>query len=236
MTNRQQLFCFTYAGGTASFFNIIEDELPGIDLIKLEYAGHGERHRESYYKDFNELADDMFHKLSDCYKGGEYSLFGYSMGSITMVEVLKRILRSEMKLPTHLFLAAHEPHTKTEQKNFKSNELDEWVKKRTIQFGDVPEKLINNNVFWRTYLPIYRADYSIIGDYDFDNLDLKVDIPSTIFYSETDTPLAEMKRWLGFFKGDCVFHEYTGTHFFIREHYAEMASVMLERLGVKHDV
>ena len=35
-----KLFCFTYAGGTASFYEQIEDLLPkSIEVIKLEYAG-----------------------------------------------------------------------------------------------------------------------------------------------------------------------------------------------------
>ena len=48
-----KLFCFTYAGGTASFYEQIEDLLPkSIEVIKLEYAGHGTRRKESFYHDF----------------------------------------------------------------------------------------------------------------------------------------------------------------------------------------
>ncbi len=234
MPINHKLFCFTHAGGTASFFDIIEKSLSGIKLVKLEYAGHGERHREQYYKDFNELGDDIFEKIKSFLSEGDYSLFGYSMGSITLVEVLKRIISAGMKKPSNVFLAAHEPHTKAELAGFSDDELDEWVKNRTIQFGDVPEKLVENKVFWRTYLPIYRADYSIIMKYDFGKLDLETEIPATVFYSETDTPLQEMKKWKKYFKGDCNFIEYPGSHFFIRKNHSKIAYEIRKIIGANN--
>ena len=225
--SKPQLFCFTYAGGNASFFAGIEKDLPEYDLVKLEYSGHGTRHKEPFYQNFHELTDDIFPQVKELYNGGEYALFGYSMGSITLVEVLKRVIDDPMiKKPFHVFIAAHEPHTKAELAGFTETELDEWVKDRTIRFGAVPEKLIRNKSFWRMYLPIYRADYSIIGKYNFGDLSLKTTIPVTIFYSELDTPISEIELWKKYFTGDCEFLQYEGTHFFIQNHHAEMADVI----------
>ncbi len=226
----KKLYCFTYAGGTSDFFNVIEKDLEGIEIVAFEYAGHGKRHKEPFYEDFRELADDMFEEFKRDYNGEEYALFGYSMGSISLVEVLKRIMCNGMPLPENIFLAAHEPHTKAELAGFTPNELDEWVKERTIRFGAVPERLLNNKVFWRTYLPIYRADYGIIRKYKFEELDLKCDLPATVFYSENDTPLEEMKKWDDHFT--CEYHEYTGNHFFITEHHGEMGKIIKEKMKV----
>lgn len=233
MQNSPQLFCFTFAGGTKEFFDEIERDLIGLDVVKLEYAGHGERHKEEFYQDFDALADDMFQKVKNriC---GEYALFGYSMGSITAVEVLKRIVETDINLPKHIFIAAHEPHTKSELLGYAEDEVDEWVKERTIEFGAVPEKLINNKVFWRTYLPIYRADYTIIGKYKFEELNLKLDVPTTVFYSETDTSLKDMQEWNRFFP--CEFYHFEGTHFFIQKHHEEMAGVIEAKMGVQDDI
>lgn len=230
--SNSQLFCFPYAGGTASFFDVIERDLVGIDVVKLEYAGHGNRHREELYNSFDELADDMYHLWRASNEDEKYALFGYSMGCISLVEVLKRIIDSGAQYPSHIFLAAHEPHTKSELLDFTADELDTWVKDRTIKFGGVPEKLLNNNAFWRMYLPLYRADYTMIGNYDFDGLRLKTDIPATIFYSETDTPLKEMKLWERYFAGWIDYHKYEGQHFFIQEYHKEMAKVISTQLGV----
>ena len=229
---RPQLFCFTYAGGNAAFFDEIEKDLPGIELVKLEYSGHGTRHKEAFYESFEELASDLYQTMKDLYAGGDYALFGYSMGSISLVEMLRKIMdEGEMKKPCHVFIAAHEPHTKAELKDFRSDEYDELVKQRTIKFGAVPEVLRDKEAFWRMYLPLYRADYSLIGGYSFEDLDLKSDIPCTVFYSETDTPFEEIRLWNNYFTGKTEFVRYEGNHFFIRDHHAEMARIIEERVS-----
>ena len=231
--NKPQLFCFTYAGGNASFFEGIEKDLPAFDLVKPEYAGHGTRRREPFYGSFDELAEDLYARFGEDYSGGEYALFGYSMGTITLVEILKRILADpEKPRPSHIFLAAHEPRTKAELAGFRPDELDEWVKDRTIRFGAIPEKLIRNQSFWRMYLPLFRADYSIIGKYQFEDLKLETEIPATVFYSETDTPRAEIGEWGRYFTGSCEFIEFEGSHFFIQEHHKEMARIITSRMGL----
>ena len=229
--SKLQMFCFPYAGGNASFFDLIAKDLQEFDLVKIEYAGHGARHKEPFYQNFNELADDIYPLLKKRYSGNGYTLFGYSMGTITLVEMLKKIVDDPgMREPSHVFLAAHEPHSKAELAEFTDDKLDEWVKNKTIKFGAVPEKLINNKSFWRIYLPLYRADYSIIGTYKFEELDLKVNIPATIFYSETDTPRKEMELWRDYFIGECEYYDFPGNHFSIQEHYQEMARIMNARM------
>ena len=88
----KQIFCFTYAGGNATFFDEIDKDLSEFELVKMEYSGHGTRHKEPLYASFDELADDMYAMLKSKYNGSAYALFGYSMGTITLVEILKRIL------------------------------------------------------------------------------------------------------------------------------------------------
>ena len=231
MNKKPRLFCFTYAGGSASFFDQIESDLSEIELVKLEYSGHGTRHREPFYHNFDELAEDLYHQIRGYLNDGTYALFGYSMGSIALIEILKRILSEpNIQPPKHVFLAAHEPHTKTELTGFESGELDEWVINRTVRFGAVPEKLLHNRSFWRVYLPIYRADYSIIGAYRFEELKLKTDIPADVFYSETDTPKKEIELWNNFFIGRCVYHCFDGNHFFIQNYHLEMAQIIREEM------
>ena len=111
-----KLFCFTYAGGTADFFNEIEGQLPEIKFVKIEYAGHGTRRKEPFYCSFAELTNDMYRLLKEHLSSGEeYALFGYSMGAIAATELLRKIIdASEISLPAHVVLAAHEPHSKAE--------------------------------------------------------------------------------------------------------------------------
>ena len=169
--------------------------------MKLEYPGHGTRIKEPLCSDIYQLADDMFRMLKEQRNGAGYGLFGYSMGSIVLTEVLRRILQSNTEPPDYVFLAAHALYSKREMTDFESDEFDEKVKERTIAFGGIPERLINNKSFWRMYLPLYRADYSMIGRYRFDEVNLTAgNIPAAVFYSETDTALSEMISEAGVFR------------------------------------
>ena len=230
MQIKPQLFCFTYAGGSSSFFDEIESDLNDLEVIKPDYAGHGSRHREDFYVDFDAMSDDMYRVVKEGYSGGRYALFGYSMGSIVLVEVLKRIIDDGFPLPRFVFLAAHEPHSKSELLGYSDNKQDEWVKKRTVEFGGIPYQLIENRAFWRVYLPLYRNDYKLIGEYQFENLDLRTDIPAIVFYSEEDTPFEDMKKWEKFFLGSIEYVRFSGKHFFIQEHHTKMAEMITAKL------
>lgn len=226
-----KLICFTCAGGNSSFYDHLKQEvLPDIELMAMEYSGHGTRHGSPLYSDFQELAEDMVIQVKKCLKDKTpYAIMGYSMGSISAVEVLRKLLEERFQLPKHVFLAAHGPQTKASMAGCNNEKMDEFVKERTIQFGALPEKLTSNKSFWRMYLPIYRADYSIIGKYKFENLSVKSDIPVTVFYSESDTPFSITKGWEKYFT-NIDFVEYTGNHFFMNEHFREMAQEIKKRL------
>lgn len=225
------IICFTYAGGTASFYDFFDESLSEYEIIKIEYAGHGDRRKEPFYCNFKQLAEDIY-KIVKPYTKGDYALFGYSMGTIALVEVLKRIIDDgNENLPKRVFLAAHEPHIKTELAGYRQDELDDWIKERTFSFGDIPEILLDNKPFWRMYLPIYRADYALIGEYRFEDISLETKVPASVFYSEQDTPLAEMLGWKKYFIGDTDYHKYEGKHFFIKEHYEAISEVIKIKLG-----
>lgn len=230
------MFCFTFAGGNASFYDELEKEIGNsIDVIKVEYSGHGKRHKEPFYYSFDELSDDIYPLIKEKVSadGLPYAIMGYSMGSIAASVILKKIIdEDEITLPRHLFLAAHEPVSRHELEGVADDEVDGYVKERTIQFGDVSDELLYNATFWKVYLPIYRADYGMISRFDFEDLKENISVPTTLFYSESDTPYSVMKGWKKFYP-NIEFIDYKGSHFFIREHTKEMSEVIRKRLEIK---
>lgn len=173
-----QLFCFTYAGGMAAFFNQLEAACAGkIDFVKLEYPGHGLRRKENLCDAFQDLVADSYVQLRENYLGGDYALLGYSMGSIAALESLRYLMgKGELPCPRYVFMAAHEPRMMLSLNECSSENMDEYVKNRTILFGGVPEQLLDNECFWRIYLPLYKADYLMMSRYDFDKLAFSTEI------------------------------------------------------------
>lgn len=230
-----KVFAFPFAGGSAAFYNDLEQCLkPDLDLVKLEYPGHGMRMKESLCQSFEELVADLYPTIQETLRrnGQEpepYALLGYSMGCIVVVEMLRRILNDYIPLPHHVFLAAHEPHAKVELAGITGDEADALLMERTKRFGGIPENLLASRTFWRMYLPIYRADYTMLWKYRFDEMDLRTSVSATCFYSESDTPLTEMLKWKAFFAGEMDFVAFEGNHFFIQDHCQEIADIIKER-------
>ncbi len=229
------IFCFTYAGGTSDFFKVIEGALePEIELVKLEYPGHGKRGKEKLCETFEEVSEDLYPIIRDYLLGHdvtEYALMGYSMGSITAFAMLQKIEeKNELPSPKHVFMAAHEPLTRIGMLDIPPDEIDEYVKKRTIEFGAVNEDLITNRVFWRMYLPLYKADYLMIARFKFEEQEYKSLVPATVFYSEEDTKYTDMVLWKNYYIGDVEIKRYDGPHFFINDNYEDMAKVIKHRL------
>lgn len=229
------LFCFPYAGGTADFYNDLEGVADdNVHFIKLEYSGHGERMKEPLYHGFDELTEDLYPwiiKNLENYPEADYALMGYSMGSIAAFDMIRKlVIEDKIRKPVHVFLAAHHPGHIFGLQSVPEEELAAWVKERTIGFGGIDQRLLNNKSFWRLYLPIYTADYRIISSYDFERIQIQTDIPATIFYSEEDIPYEQMKGWKRFFTKECSYVEYEGPHFFIHKYYREMAGLICRKL------
>lgn len=222
-----QIFCFTHAGGYARFYNNLETEAPNLSFEKIEYSGHGKRAKEPLCTNINEMVDDVYKMFVDRYKGGSYSMMGYSMGCIVMTELLSRIVISKtISNPESVFIAACSPISRIGLSEKLSDEMDQWIENRIRQYGQVPNNDLMERMFWKMYMPLYRADYSIIRNYDFEKLQLRTEIPLTVFYSEDDTPRHRIEEWKRYFIGICDYYQFEGGHFFINEYYKEIAKII----------
>ncbi|MDD6616721.1 MAG: thioesterase domain-containing protein, partial [Lachnospiraceae bacterium] len=92
MSEKIQLFCIPYAGGMAGAFDELKKLLADEILVTpIEYAGHGTRKTEAFYQDFGELAGDVRNQMRELRRTDlPCALMGYSMGSISVYEILRR--------------------------------------------------------------------------------------------------------------------------------------------------
>ena len=241
--SRKLLLCLTYAGGTRSFFGDIRADLtPEMEVVRYDYPGHGSRVKEPLPDTISAAAEDIYEKFlaeyGDAINTGqaEYGIIGYSMGSIVAYELIRQIgTKGELKMPIHAFLAAHEPETRSVYGDIPEDiqDVDEYIKMRTIEFGGVPESLVDNATYWRIYMPLYKADYKMIGDYDFEAANWSCQVPATVFYSEEDKGREAMLPWRKYFTDKCNLVEYTGKHFFINEYHQDMAQVIKREMGCR---
>lgn len=224
-----KLICFSHAGGSAEFFLELKKILNpmNIEVVAIEYAGHGRRMAEPAYNHFDELVREMLIELEEIVaESEEYALLGYSMGSVVLAEVVRNM---HNKLPSIVFIASHGPKVKYDDVNW-SEVGDAHIKKRITGFGGLADKLVDNRVYWRVYGPIYRNDFRILDEVEFDNNVISDTTPAVILYSAEDELCANIKDWNKYFTKDNIFYEFEGGHFWVNNNWEIVADIIKRSL------
>lgn len=213
-----QLFCLPYAGGSPDFFDGLKPYLDEtITLCALEYAGHGKRLKEEAYADFAALARDMAQRINEQLKPEtELMLFGYSMGSIGVYEMLADGLLDRQ--PVHVFLASHEaPDGHWDSKRYLDMSDEDFLEamKQFGGFDNVKPEMLRNRFFRRMYFQPIREDYRLLGNYPA-NHRWRFSMNTTMFYSEQDIPAELIHGWDSFFAGQSEYIQLGDNHFFLK--------------------
>ena len=227
-----KLFCVPYAGGTAEVFNGLKEYLnDGIELITVEYSGHGKRAKEPFYETFDSMAEDTARVINSYLEnGGEYALFGYSMGSVVCFDcIVNKLLK---KNPKHFFIASHEaPGEHWESMEYA--ELDDiGFFKKLVDFGGFraeDEKRMENRFFRKLIFDPIKADYDLIAQYELKNPE-KADVPVTMMYSPDDVKRDSAVLWQNRFEQKMEFIEMGKNHFFINDEQKRIAEIINERI------
>lgn len=226
---KMKLFCITYAGGNAKFFSDFASYIDKFECYAIDYAGHGNRYHEKLSASFDDMVQDIASQINADLKSNEaFAVFGYSMGSIIAYEcIARRLLKMS---PGHLFVAAHYAPSISSIKTQYSSLTDEELLKTLSSFGGIDESLLNNRRFWPIYLPLIRNDYQLLETYPFDSVKPKLDVDISVFYSNKDTPFEYIKDWKKVTMKQIFFHEYSGTHFFLKSNGKKIAEYIMNTL------
>lgn len=228
--NRINLFCFSYAGGSASaVFNKWKDKLhASICLIPVELPGKGNRHRESPCTDIGEAVNDVLdqigHELDKC----DYAFFGYSMGSILACEIINTIRNRNMKLPVHAFLASRYPPNVIKDRKVLHLLSDEEFKNEALKLGGIPEKLLRFKGLLKSSLDMLRADYRLIETYKPNEQMQKFQFDISVMAGRKDELLDEkdIDVWKTYTEKKCSVYWFEGGHFFIHDSSDEITRII----------
>lgn len=221
-----QMILLPFAGGNALSFNrLISCLSPEIRCDTVEYAGRGGRRREGFIRDYEAFLDDAAARIAAARDPSlPYVLFGYSLGSALAYDLLRTgRLDSE---PRYLIICAREfvAH-RHETQTYAALSRDEFVEK-ILAMGGVDPRLLRDPRFREIALAPLEADYEIWSQYRYRPLQKSFAWPLLVFYSQNDTPEEKVRGWSSVTCDGIEFYEMGENHFFIHEHYAEMARII----------
>ena len=223
-----RLFCFYYAGGSASFYagwnNFLADD---IGVYPYEIAGHGERAGESQAKSINEIAAEAAEAISR-YSDKPIILFGHSMGGDIAYKTAY-LLENEYKISLKgLFISGSVPCFADAGKynNIIMTELDDDEFCRDlIEFGAIDKRIFRIRNFNELYLPVIRNDFNLTESFVPDKGE-KVNCDITIYGGESDRiiPSLLLGGWDDFTNGSIKVKIMNGEHFFVRQHIEDICN------------
>ena len=130
-------------------------------------------------------------------------------------------------IPNHIFLAAEvSPKDRALELRKIENPTEERIIERAKKLGGFDDRLLANKRFFDIYMKPMMSDYRLFFQYRFSGLSGKINANTTVFYCEKDMPYDDACKWEDLINGVFDYHEMGENHFFINQHYEEMATII----------
>ncbi len=216
---RMRLFCFAFAGGSASAFREWHKLLPDwVDVCAVQYPGRETRWGEPAIPDADVLADEIVTGMAPAFGDLPFAFFGHSLGAMMSFEVARRLRDAGGAEPVKLLLsgrrappfAPHPPilHPLTDA---------EFAREMGTLNGTPPEVLANRELMALLF-PMLRADFRLDETYVFRAGEpLWQDF--SIFGGAGDfkVPEGQLRSWAEHTTGASRFQRFAGDHFYLKD-------------------
>lgn len=221
MMRKSRLFCFPYAGGSASVYSHWENYFDhSIQLQPIELAGRGKRINEPFYASLDDAADDVIRQIKNKLYDLPFAFYGHSLGGAVAYQVALKLREMKFPQPIHVFISGRgAPHIRRKDKPPYHTLPENEFKEKIMELGGTPEELFLHPELLEILLPLLRADFRIswLFSHQFIQLDpLDCDL-SILVGKQEDLNSEQIDEWKLHTNGDCNIHYFEGGHFFIND-------------------
>ncbi|MEL6865874.1 MAG: alpha/beta fold hydrolase [Bacteroidota bacterium] len=213
-----RLFCLPFAGGSSYSYRLFAQHAPeNIEIVPIDPPGRGKRVNETLLDNLELMAEDLFHQISD-QLDQPYAIFGHSMGALAAYLLSHQILKHRCPPPLHLFLSGSGgPLVREKEKIHHLPSALFWKKIKEMEGS--PEEVFKDETLMAFFEPILKADFKAVETFNYQKRK-PFHIPLHIFYGDQDDISdREIKNWSLESTAPIVYQKFTGTHFFIFDHY-----------------
>jgi medium-chain acyl-[acyl-carrier-protein] hydrolase len=219
-----RFFCFPYAGGGTTTFQVWADQLPStIEVCLVRLPGRESRLFEQPYRQLSALLPVLTTALSpylDPDSGRAFVLFGHSMGALIAFELARFLRRAQLREPVHVMVSGRPaPQLPVSPERLKMHELqDDQLLERLRKFSGTPKVLLDSPEMLRMFLPTLRADFSIVETYSYQPEEpLDCGISAFGGSRDPDVPPDAMAAWREQTRGVFTCRQHPGNHFYLQQ-------------------
>lgn len=212
-----KLFCFPYAGGTASIFRNWANHLPpAIQVIPVELPGRSGRLSEPPYLSLPPLVEALTEAILPLLDA-PFAFFGHSMGAVVGFELARSLRDAYGREPQALIAsgrrAPHVPDTDPVTYDLPHDEFMEELKR----IDGTPSEVLEHAELMELMLPLLRADFQLIQTYEYREGDpLRCPIFAYCGLQDVEENRELMAKWKEQTVSQFKLHLLPGDHFFLR--------------------
>lgn len=228
-TQALQLICLPHAGGSAPFYRPVAQALsPRIEVLAVQYPGRQDRRLEPMIDDLGTLADQVCEAVAAAVDR-PFAIFGHSMGATLAFEVGTR-LESRGISPLRVFASGRRAPSQVRDERVHLSDDDGMVAElRTLSGTD--QRVFGDEELLRMVLPAIRNDYRAAETYRHTpGPRLRCPVTAMVGDSDPKASRAEVEAWSGHTEGEFEMITYSGGHFYLIDHAADVIRVIDERL------
>lgn len=217
-----RLFCFPHAGGAASAYYAWGAALPSLDVVAIQPPGREGRMRERPIVDGRELVSRVADALQSRLDIPAF-FFGHSMGALMAYEVARELRRRGAPLPRHLHVSGRRSPTVPDVEPQLHRLPDAaLVAELDRRFGGMPAAITEEPELLALFLPVIRADVTLLETHDFRD-EAPLDVPMSAIGGVDDhqTTPELLGAWQSLCARPIEVRNFRGGHFFLHQHRAE---------------
>lgn len=226
-SKRLRLFCFPYAGGSASTYLPWKALLPDIDICPLQLPGRSTRFTAQAHVTLNALTAELADVIHCC-SDRPFAFFGHSMGAIIAFELAHVLRDRDGSQPCRLIVSAAAAPSQRVRKYW--HEQDDHGLMQTLRhYKGTPSQVLDNAELMQLLLPTIRADFALLDSFRYRPEISPLDCPIDVFSGRNDIHVDQehLPAWRSETRSQCDAVTFGGGHFFLETQRAEL----IENLG-----
>jgi len=234
---RLRLFCFPYAGGSASLFRAWPDDVPAlIDVCPIQYPGRETRLSERPYKHIMSMVQALARGLRP-YLDVPFAFFGHSLGAMVCYELICQLRSEGQPEPIHLFASGcRAPNIPDPDPPIHKLPEPEFIAELR-RLNGTPEPVLQNTELMQLLMPVLRADFEMVETYRYTDCGL-LHCPVSAFGGLNDREVSEsdLVGWRELTRGAFTLRMFPGDHFFVHTARQSIVRIVSQVLGLPHHV
>jgi surfactin synthase thioesterase subunit len=225
-----RLYCFPYAGSSASVYVRWKRRLPAwIDVVPVELPGRGRRIAEPLETSVSGVLDRIASDVRP-EPGQPFALFGHSLGAILAFELARRLEQRAGLFPALVVVSGTRAPGSRDLERYSAAQSDAELRAELQRLGGTPASVLANAELMELALPVLRADFCVAGGYA-GGPHPTLRAPLVVLGGAADeTTRDKLAAWREHTHSEFALHVLPGGHFFIHESESDVLAILEHRL------